>query len=61
MDPTPRSMTRKIASEEQDESMADIEPPPLKIKTFQETIQSLENVQYFLDSEKKYMPAKYTA
>ena len=29
-------MTRKIASEEQDESMADIEPPPLKIKTFQE-------------------------
>ena len=32
-------MTRKIASEEQDESMADIEPPPLKIKTFQEAIQ----------------------
>ena len=29
-------------SEEQDESMADIEPPPLKIKTFQEAIQSLE-------------------
>ena len=27
-------MTRKIASEEQDESMANIEPPPLKIKTF---------------------------
>ena len=25
-------MTRKIASEEQDESMADIEPPPLKIR-----------------------------
>ena len=24
-------MTRKIASEEQDKSMADIEPPPLKI------------------------------
>ena len=33
-------MTRKISSEEQDESMADIEPPPLKIKTFQEAIQS---------------------
>ena len=32
-------MTRKIASEEQDESMADIEPPPLKIKIFQEAIQ----------------------
>ena len=29
-------MTRKIASEEQDESMADIEPPALKIKTVQE-------------------------
>ena len=29
-------MTRKIASEKQDESMADIEPHPLKIKTFQE-------------------------
>ena len=28
-------MTRKIASEEQDESMADIEPPPPKIKDFQ--------------------------
>ena len=28
-------MTWKIASEEQDESMADIELPPLKIKTFQ--------------------------
>ena len=27
-------MTRKIASTEQDESMADIELPPLKIKTF---------------------------
>ena len=36
-------MARKIASE-QDESTADIEPPPLKIKTFQEAIQSLENV-----------------
>ena len=33
-------MTRKIASEEQDESKADIEPPALKIKTFQEAIQS---------------------
>ena len=33
-------MTRKIASEGQDESMADIEPPPLKIKTFQEAMQS---------------------
>ena len=33
-------MTRKIASEEQDESMADIKHPPLKIKTFQEAIQS---------------------
>ena len=44
-------MTRKIASEEQDESMADIEPPPLKIKTFQEAIQSLENVQHFLESQ----------
>ena len=32
-------MTRKIASEEQNKSMADIEPPPLKIKTFQEAIQ----------------------
>ena len=29
-------MTRKIASEQQDKSMADIEPPPLKIKTVQE-------------------------
>ena len=45
-------MTRKIASEEQDESMADIEPPPLKIKTFQEAIQSLENVQHFLESQR---------
>ena len=45
-------MTRKIASEEQDESMADIEPPPLKIKTFQKAIQSLEeNVQHFLESQ----------
>ena len=44
-------MTRKIASEEQDESMADIEPPPLKTKTFQEAIQSLENVQQFLESQ----------
>ena len=44
-------MTRKIANEEQDESMADIEPPPLKIKTFQEAIQSLENVQHFLESQ----------
>ena len=44
-------MTSKIASEEQDESMADIEPPPLKIKTFQEAIQSLENVQHFLESQ----------
>ena len=45
-------MTRKIASEEQDESMADIEPPPLKIRTFQEaSIQSLENVQLFLESQ----------
>ena len=44
-------MTRKIASEEQDESMADIEPPPLKIKTFQEAIQSLENIQHFLGSQ----------
>ena len=34
-------MTRKIASEEQDESMVDIEPPTLKIKTFQEAIQGL--------------------
>ena len=31
--------------------MADIEPPPLKIKTFQEAIQSLENVQHFLESQ----------
>ena len=30
------------ANEEQDESMADIEPLPLQIKTFQEAIQSLE-------------------
>ena len=44
-------MTGKIASEEQDESMADIEPPPLKIKTFQEAIQSLENIQHFLESQ----------
>ena len=44
-------MTRKIASEEQDESMADIEPTPLKIKTFQEAIQLLENVQHFLESQ----------
>ena len=44
-------MTRKIASEEQDESMADIEPPPLKIKTFQDAIQLLENVQHFLESQ----------
>ena len=44
-------MTRKIASEEQDESMADIEPLPLKFKTFQEAIQSLENVQHFLESQ----------
>ena len=44
-------MTRKIASEEQDESMAVIEPPPLKIKTFQEAIQSLEDVQHFLESQ----------
>ena len=43
-------MARKIASEEQDESMADIEPPPLKIKAFQESIQSLQNVQHFLES-----------
>ena len=34
-----------------DESMADIEPPSLKIKTFQEAIQSLENVQHFLESQ----------
>ena len=27
------NITRKKGSEEQDESMADIEPPPLKIKT----------------------------
>ena len=38
-------MTWKIASEEQDVNMADIESPPLKIKTFQEAIQSLENVR----------------
>ena len=44
-------MTRKIVSEEQDESMADTEPPSLKIKTFQEAIQSLENVQHFLESQ----------
>ena len=44
-------MTRKIASEEQDKSMTDIEPPPLKIKTYQEAIQSLENVQHFLESQ----------
>ena len=44
-------MIRKIASEGQDERMADIEPPPLKIKTFQEAIQSLENVQHFLESQ----------
>ena len=31
-----------MKSEEQNECMADIEPPPLKIKTFQEAIQSLE-------------------
>ena len=41
-------MTRKIASEEQDESMTDVEPPPPKIKTFQEAIQSLGNVQHIL-------------
>ena len=40
-------MTRKIASEEQDESMADIEPPPLKIKTFQ----SHTIIQHFLESQ----------
>ena len=40
---------QEVACEEQDESMADIEPPPLKTKTFQEAIQSLENVQHFLD------------
>ena len=34
-------MIRKIASEEQDNSMADYEPSPPKIKTFQEAIQSL--------------------
>ena len=45
------NMTRKIASEEQDKSMADIEPPPLKIKIFQEAIQSLENVQHFHESQ----------
>ena len=44
-------MTRKIASEEQDERMAEIEPPPLKIKTFQEAIQSSEFVQHFLESQ----------
>ena len=44
-------MTRKIASEEQDESMAEIESPQLKIKTIQEAIQSLENVQHFLESQ----------
>ena len=44
-------MTRKMASEEQNESMVDIQPPPLKIKTFQETILSLEKVQHFLDSQ----------
>ena len=44
-------MTRKIASEEQDKSMADIKPPPLKIRTFQEAIQLLENVQHFLESQ----------
>ena len=46
-------MTRTIASEVQDESMADIEPPPLNIKTFQEAIQSLENVQHFFESHLK--------
>ena len=44
-------MTRKIASEGQDDCMADSEPPPLKIKTFQEAIQSLENVQHFLENQ----------
>ena len=28
-----------------------LKPPPLKIKTFQEAIQSLENVQQFLESQ----------
>ena len=37
-------MTRKITSE--DESMS-----ALKIKTFQEAMQSLENVQHFLESQ----------
>ena len=26
-------------------------PPPMKIKTFQEATQLLENVQYFIDSQ----------
>ena len=45
-------MTRKIASKEQEESMADIELHALKIKTFpgSHTIM-MEYVQHFLESQ----------
>ena len=45
------SFLSHLGDDAQDESMADIEPPPLKSKTFQEAIQSLENVQHFLESQ----------
>ena len=41
-------MTRKIASEEQDESMADIEPLSLRIKTSRKPY---NHVQHFLESQ----------
>ena len=37
--------------DEPDDASFDFEPPPLKIKIFGEAIQSLEDVQIFLDSK----------
>ena len=40
-----------VEEEEPDDSMFDLEPPPLKIKNFDDAIHSLENVRSFLDTK----------
>lgn len=41
---------QEVADEEEDEDELDAQPPPLKPQNFKEAVQSLEDVQQFLES-----------
>lgn len=45
---------QEVADDEEDEDELDAQPPPLKPQNFKEAVQSLEDVQQFLESRRSF-------